>query len=105
MTPQQYRQILANRRRDWMGAPIGDSVGAIVRTADRAGRRRRMAQEAWERFAPAEMAREARVVEVSDGVVVIAAAGALREQIRRAAARLTRQLSDSVPGVRGLRVL
>jgi len=104
MTPAQLQRLIDNRRRDWMFQPLSVPAERILKDASRAGRRRRQAQEAWEKLAPPDLCAGGRVVEVSDGVVVIAADGAARERIRRISRKIAGQMAACVVGVRDIRV-
>jgi len=101
----QYRRTLENQRGTrWSVESLQLVVPAVVERAAGALRRRRRAQDAWERIASPEWLRLTEVESVEGGVVVVAVRGTAHyDVLRRQAGSLGRQLAELAPGTSGVR--
>lgn len=105
MGEAQYERTLENRRgAGWSAETLQPVVPAVIERAAGALRRRRRAQDAWERIANPEWLTLAEVESVERGVVVVAVRGtAYYDVLRRQAGSLGRQLAQLAPGTSGVR--
>ena len=106
MTRRQYRQLLHNARRRPLTPLFGGATDSrVLRTAARRVRRRELVERALAGILRREWLDVTRVDAVErDTVVLVVSDRAVREQLRRQAPSLQRQLGQRIPGVRLLRV-
>ena len=107
MSDEQYRGRLRNRRlANWSPEQLGGTLGNVIDAAATGLRRRRRAQETWERIAKPEWLPVTGVESVEGGVVVVVVREAgCYEELRRQARPLGQELAQLSPGVRGVRFI
>lgn len=106
MNERQYRQLLANEQRRFAGRArsLQAQVSNMLRAAAADARRLETLAEEWQRVARPARLDGVSLVAIEDGIAIfVAPDAALRYELSREAARLSRMLSRRVPGLRALR--
>jgi Dna[CI] antecedent, DciA len=106
VTPNQYRQMLANRADRLRPLSQMPALQGLLRSAARSVRRRNAIAEIWPTLLPPDLAARTHVLSAATDVVEVACEDEVAaERVRRSARALLRLVAQRLPDVRAVRTI